>query len=390
MNNVSDSRENAPAVLIVDDNPKNLVALEAVLECLDCRVVRANSGLEAVERTRGQDFAAIVMDVRMPTLDGYAAASFIRQNPRSATTPMLFMTAHDDIEVAKLTRLYGNTGQVDSLQKPFEINVLRSKIRWWLELFSRGQQLQQLELAKDSADEEARTKDEVLSVVAHDLKGPLATLALSASNLRRQTTDGVCDPQLLGSIQRHLDLTDRNIEMMTMIVDDLLESARLESGALQLNLALCRFDAIVSQAIALLEPLADQKGVALGLQGSDGAAECDRNRMLQVLSNLLGNAVKFTPSAGYVQVETTCSEGELVVCVRDTGPGITSDQLPHIFEKYWQGNRHLGRGVGLGLSIAQGIVLAHGGRMWAESQAGEGSRFFFSIPRSAPPRGSVR
>src|SRR5260221_2117008 len=297
---------------------------------------------------------------------------------------MLFMTAHDDIEVAKLARLYGNTGQVDSLQKPFEINVLRSKIRWWLELFSRGQQLQQLELAKDSADEEARTKDEVLSVVAHDLKGPLATLALSASNLRRQTTDGVCDPQLLGSIQRHLDLTDRNIEMMTMIVDDLLESARLESGALQLNLALCRFDAIVSQAIALLEPLADQKGVALGLQGSDRTAECDRNRMLQVLSNLLGNAVKFTPSAGYVQVETTCSEGELVVCVRDTGPGITSDQLPHIFEKYWQGNRHLGRGVGLGLSIAQGIVLAHGGRIWAESQAGEGSRFFFSIPRSAP------
>src|SRR5258708_13552902 len=97
MINVSDSRENAPAVLIVDDNPKNLVALEAVLECLDCRVVRANSGLEAVERTRGQNFSALVMDVRMPTLAGYPAAPFLPPNPRLAPPPLPFLTPHNTL-----------------------------------------------------------------------------------------------------------------------------------------------------------------------------------------------------------------------------------------------------------------------------------------------------
>src|SRR6266567_1650389 len=132
MSHNGDPSEGAPPVLVVDDNPGNLLALEAVFESLNCRVVRARSGSDAVERCRAEEFAAIIMDVRMPGLDGYAATSFIRQDPRSARTPILFMTAHDDVDLAELTRTYGQSGHVDSLRKPCDVDVLRSKVRWWL------------------------------------------------------------------------------------------------------------------------------------------------------------------------------------------------------------------------------------------------------------------
>src|SRR6266436_6182675 len=141
MSHNGDASEGAPPVLVVDDNPGNLLALEAVFESLSCRVVRARSGSDAVERSRTEEFVAIIMDVRMPGLDGYAATSFIRQDPRSACTPILFITGHDDVDVAELTRTYGHTGQVDSLQKPFNPDLLRSKVRWWLELFRKGAQV---------------------------------------------------------------------------------------------------------------------------------------------------------------------------------------------------------------------------------------------------------
>jgi signal transduction histidine kinase len=393
MNQEGDACDSTPPVLIVDDDPGNLIALEAVLESLDCRSVRADSGHEAVERTRAEDFAAIVMDVRMPGLDGYAAASFIRQDPRSSSTPILFITGQQDIDVARLTQLYGNTGQVDSLQKPFEPDVLRAKIRWWLELFRRGQQVDQLERAMDSAEAQARTKDDVLAIVAHDLKGPLAALKLSTGILRGQAVDGVAEPKFLAALNRHIERALRNIDAMTTIVDDLLDSARFASGTLQLDLAPHPFDDIVAQAIDLLEPLAHQKKVALetGSPSLGTTTLCDRDRMLQVLSNLVGNAVKFTPPEGRVQVELMASDDALIVCVRDSGPGIANDQLPFVFQKYWQGNRKSDqKGVGLGLTIAKEIVLAHRGRMWVESQPGVGTRFFFSIPRVVERTDEIR
>jgi signal transduction histidine kinase len=292
-----------------------------------------------------------------------------------------------------LTQLYGNTGQVDSLKKPFEPDVLRAKIRWWLELFRKGRRLNKLERAMDFAQAQAQTKDDVLAIVAHDLKGPLTALKLSTENLRGQAVDGAAEPKLLAALQRHVERAIRNINAMTTIVDDLLDSARFASGTLRLDLAEHPFDLIVAEAIDLLEPLALQKRIVLEKSSSnpDITTLCDRDRMLQVLSNLVGNAVKFTPPEGRVQVELVASDDELVVSVRDTGPGITNDQLPFVFQKYWQGNRKSDqKGVGLGLTIAKEIVVAHRGRMWVESWPGEGSRFFFSIPRAVERADAIR
>lgn len=376
------SAEGRPAVLVVDDDPGNLLALQGALDALDCRVVAVGSGVEAVERTRTDEFAAILMDVHMPGLDGYAAASFIRQNPRSASTPILFVSGHDDIDVDQLTRRYGNTGQVDSLQKPYDVDTLRYKVTWWLDRFRRNQQLQELEQTVDSVRAEARTKDDVLAKVAHDLRGPLAAITLDTDNVHRLLRRDPGDPKLLPAVERHLELVKRNVDRMARLVGDLVDSARIETGNLQLKVARHDFADIVAQAVDLLRPLADQMVRLERTCANANYAECDRDRMLQVLSNLAGNALKFTPPAGRVQIDATSSGDSVIVVVRDSGPGIASDQLPYIFQKYWQGTRGTSsKGLGLGLAIAKEIVLAHGGRIWVESRLGEGSEFFFAIPR---------
>jgi signal transduction histidine kinase len=373
-----------PGVLAVDNDAGTMVALRALLEPLDCRVVCAQSGIEAISRTREETFAAIVMDIRMPGLDGYAAASFIRQHARSVSTPILFYSG-DDIDVAYLTRQYGNTGQVDSLQKPFDPEVFRSKLRGWLDLFRKQQHVHELEHAVDAAQAQARSKDDILAMVAHDLRGPLGVVKMSVAAMRRQLAIGVDESKSRESLRHQLDLADRTIDRMTRLVADLVDSVRIESTGLPLEVETHPIAEIIAQAIDLLCPLAEQKNVVLSTSriGPSCSVRCDRDRILQVLSNLLGNAVKFTPPGGRIHVESTCSDDEVEICVRDTGPGIAPDQIPHIFDKYWQGNnRAVRKGLGLGLAIAKEIVLAHGGRIWVDSQLGEGSQFFFCIPRS--------
>jgi signal transduction histidine kinase len=367
----------------VDNDPGTIVAIRALLEPLDCRVVFARSGAEAVECARNEDFAAIAMDIRMPGLDGYAAASFIRQHSRGSSTPILFFSG-DEIDVAYLTRRYGNTGQVDSLRKPFDPDVFRAKMRAWLDLYRKERHVQELEQAVDVAQAQIRTKEDVLAMVAHDLRNPLAAIKVSVAGMRRQLAANTEFSKLRESLLCHFDLTERTVERMSRIVDDLLDSVRIESTGLPLDITTHGIAAIVTQAVELLSPVAEQKAVALSMGTSELSCpvQCDRDRILQVLSNLLGNAIKFTPPRGRVQIETLCTANEVEVSVRDTGPGMTPDEMERVFDKYWQRDRQAGqKGIGLGLSIAREIILARGGRIWVEGQLGKGSRFCFSLPR---------
>jgi signal transduction histidine kinase len=378
------------AVLVVDNDRHSLVAARAVLEPLGCRVVLAHSGHEAVERTGSEDFAAIVMDVCMPDLDGYAAGSFIRQNPRSARTPILFVSG-EDVDLARLTRLFGMAGQVDCMRKPLETDILVAKIAAWLDAFRKSQQVQELELAMDSARAEARSKDDVLAMVAHDLNGPLSAMRTHTEATRRKMLARVDDATFVQFVARHLDLVDRNVDRMAKIVNDLLDAASIDAGKLRLDIGRHDLAEAIEQTIELLRPLAEKRCVALSFHRPEEGcvAVCDRDRVLQVLSNLVGNALKFAPPSSTVEVGLAPSTTEHVVCIRDAGPGISADQLPFIFDKYWQGEAPGARqGVGLGLAIVRAIVLAHGGRIWVESQRGEGSRFFVALPSVAQQSGA--
>lgn len=230
-----------------------------------------------------------------------------------------------------------------------------------------------------------RARDELLAVVAHDLRNPLNTIVMG-SELALEM-----NPDADSAGARQLQIIRRSATQMNRLIQDLLDASRLDSGTLALEKMPVAPADLLREAGDMLAPLAAHAKIALEADAEDGLPSviADRGRLLQVLSNLVGNALKFTPSGGTVRVSITCGGDELedtrvvTFAVRDTGSGIDEEQLPHIFSRGWQARRGDRRGIGLGLAIASGIVEAHGGRIWAESKPGEGSTFRFTVPASA-------
>ena len=229
------------------------------------------------------------------------------------------------------------------------------------------------------AQHATRARDEMLGVVAHDLRNPLNTIVMGASTMLELLPE---KPPLL---RNHAQIVRRAADRMNRLIQDLLDVRRIESGRLAVDPRPVTVPLLVDEALEMLRPLA----VAASLElSTDLAAElprvrADSGRILQVFSNLVGNAIKFTPAGGRITISATALEEEVRFEIADTGPGIPAESLPHVFGQFWQGLRGDRRGIGLGLAIAKGIVEAHGGRIWVESQVGEGSRFYFTLPVSS-------
>jgi PAS domain S-box-containing protein len=222
-----------------------------------------------------------------------------------------------------------------------------------------------------------RARDEVLGFVAHDLRNPLAAVSMAAALLTESRSVEQVLPRMLPAILR-------SVEQMDHLIQDLLDVTRLESGTLRVEPLPVEVPQLLERALELLQGRAEQNGVHM--HGEPSAALpvvlADDQRVIQVLSNLLGNAVKFTPAGGEVTLRAEPGEGEVVFSVSDTGPGIPAGELPHVFDRFWQARSTRKGGAGLGLAIAKGLVEAHGGRIWVHSEPGRGSRFCFTIPVS--------
>jgi PAS domain S-box-containing protein len=228
-----------------------------------------------------------------------------------------------------------------------------------------------------AAQQATRARDEMLGVVAHDLRNPLGTISMAAELLLEITAD---TPGSLG--RRQVDIIRRSAGRMNRLIEDLLDVRRIEGGQLGVEPRPVQVRALIDEALEALRPLAAASALELELELPSDLPRvlADPARIQQVLSNLVGNAIKFTPAGGRICISGWRVSGEVCLSVVDTGPGIPSDQLPHIFGRFWQGGRADRRGVGLGLAIAKGLVEAHGGRIWAESRVGHGSSFFFTLP----------
>ena len=221
-----------------------------------------------------------------------------------------------------------------------------------------------------------QTREDVLAIVSHDLKSPLSTIGLVAQALRRyEHMEAHRFSDLAGKI-------DRAVETMRLLVFDLLDFSKFQSGTFSVEPHAGRVEDMVMPVIDVLTTLADarQQTIALNISSSLPEVLADSHRVGQVVSNLLGNAIKFTPEGGKILVSARQQGDAVVVSVSDQGPGIPSEYLSKIFDRFWQAKETRQMGSGLGLSIAKGIVEAHGGKIWAESELDKGSSFYFTLP----------
>jgi signal transduction histidine kinase len=228
----------------------------------------------------------------------------------------------------------------------------------------------------EESQQAVRAREEVLAIVSHDLRNPLNAITLAASLLK--TSEG-----LSAEDQEQLDIIDLSAKRMRRLIEDLLDVTRLEGGKrLPIEPARMEVEPLLRETYELFKAEAATNAITFQYH-TDGELPpvyADRHRVLQVLSNLIGNAMKFTPKGGMIVFQAEPNENYVLFTVSDTGPGIPKEHLKHIFNRYWQAKRAERHGAGLGLQIAKGIVEAHGGQIWVESEAGRGTKFYFTLP----------
>lgn len=226
------------------------------------------------------------------------------------------------------------------------------------------------------SQEAVSVRDEVVAIVSHDLRNPLSVVKMCASTLAEEPLP---EPSSIVELARTIH---HSAEWMNTIIQDLLDVARLESGKLVMHLEPLPLETIIADTVEFHRHLAEERGLQLvaNIPAGMSPVAVDASRLSQVFANLIGNALKFTERGGTVTVNARLADGRVVVSVSDTGRGISEEDLPRLFDRFWQSSRgDLKRGTGLGLAIAKGIVEAHGGRIWVESAEHRGATFLFTL-----------
>ncbi|WP_407344125.1 ATP-binding protein [Pengzhenrongella phosphoraccumulans] len=490
-------------VLIVDDNPAKRLALTAVLSPFDYAIVEADSGVAALRAVLVQDFAVILLDVRMPGMDGFETAALIRQRQANELTPIIFVTANANHEIPALDR-YAQ-GAVDFIFSPVQPDELRAKVAAFAGLYRKGRDIatsmgevqsladrlrlltdaapigifqtdgekrytytnpqwslvtgisaeaaagrqwdlfltpqQRAELVSERVDDdsamvgrrleiptpggesrfvlittrplpspggrpgwvgtvadvtadvhrslaredELKAKDHFLSHVSHELRAPLAVVHQFTSLL----IDGV-GGSLTEDQQEFLTVVTRNVGQLKLMIDDLLEVGRATNGRLTVNCGAVDLSSVLTEATAGFIWAAKRRRVGLNLELGDlPPIRADAARIQEVITNLIDNALKFTPAGGQITVGAITQDDHVAVTVADTGRGVPPQDLDRIFEQFFQVS-HDGEesrnGLGLGLYICKDLIELQGGTIKAAAVLGQGTTITVTLPLLTPPR----
>ncbi|WP_437929270.1 HAMP domain-containing sensor histidine kinase [Sorangium sp. So ce291] len=236
----------------------------------------------------------------------------------------------------------------------------------------------QVREAREAARKALAARDELMGIVAHDLRNPLGAIMMKAALVRKGA-----EPE---KIRQHAASIENVTRRMEQLIKSMLDVATMEASTFSVTPAPCAVEDLLRETLEMFGPLAESRQVRLEQRASEPGLviHAERERVLQVLSNLLGNALKFTPQGGQVTLSVDREGATARFAVADTGPGIPPENLPSIFERFWKDETRGKKGTGLGLYIARGIVDAHGGRIWVESEIGQGARFYFTLPLAEP------
>ena len=353
--------------LIVDPDRDNLSTLAAMLQAPDREVCTATTAAEAMALSREHDFAFVLLDVEIPTLDGHTLAELMRGAERSSATPIVFMTTADPDDPLPTFRGF-DSAVVDVLFKPFNPDILEQKAKLFFELYRQKQELARA----------LRAREDVLAIVSHDMRTPLSVVSNTASmllNPKYQLT-----PQ---QVREQHERIKRNVELMNRMIGDLLDMSSLRAGKLTIDPKPIVINDVLREAVTAHEIPAREKGLALSYDaGTDVMrADADRARLMQLFQNLIGNSVKFCKSGDRIAVSSRTRGNQALIEISDTGPGISPEDQPHIFDPYFSASRkHQKTGTGLGLYISKGIVDAHGGQILCNSQPEAGTTFSIALP----------
>lgn len=506
-----------PVVLLVDDDPRNLLALEAILDGEGYRLVTATSGRQALELALRESPTVMLLDVLMPEMDGFEVAQSLKGIAQTRDIPILFLTALAT-DVRHIYRAY-EVGALDYLIKPLDPEVVRRKVAVLVDLVRQRREIERqaralreaeqrehairlaemrvasdrryrklvdgidhaigwtmdeslrftfisrrasavlgygeaeigrpgfwadhthpddveellamfrrageegielacnhrllhadgrslwfhtgvspdrgidgrLELhgisvdvtdikrAHEDTQRAMRFREELVAIVAHDLRNPLHTV-VSCSQLLEETSQENADERGLKSARAIARAADH----MERIVADLLDFALIEAERVTIEPHPLPASELVAESVEMFEPIAKTRAVELrGSAPDDLVVFGDRHRVLQILSNLVGNAMKFTPDGGRIRVEVKRSGPDALFSVADNGPGMSAADSARMWQRYWRADTteaSARTGLGLGLSIAEGLVNAHGGRIWAHSEIGQGTTVYFTLP----------
>jgi signal transduction histidine kinase len=402
-------------LLLVDDRPENLLALEAILEPLGQVLIRANSGPDALKHVLAEDFAAILLDVQMPVMNGFEVAEIIKSREKSRTIPIIFLSAISK-EDAYVFKGY-SMGAVDYVFKPFNPDILRSKVAVFVDLYLKQSEIQrQADLLRDSQkrelelehrtsllEAEARSaaklsqmneelhrrqialeqamgaRNRFYASMSHELRTPINAV-IGYSTLMLDNIYGPLNAKQKEGLQRTLKAARHLLEL----VNDVLDLSKIEAGKIELSLQPVMFPALIEDLFVTVRPLADEYGstLALSMESEPFNIVSDPRRVRQILLNLLSNAIKFGEGKPIRVVCKQCEDKGVEIEVVDEGVGIAKEDITRIFEEFVQVSESKQPGTGLGLPISRRLAQLLDGSLTVCSTPGQGSAFRLTLPAS--------
>lgn len=387
-------------VLVVEDDEADRASIRRSLHRVgfSIKVDEAASAAEALRYVQRDDYNFVLLDYFLPDMDGLMLFEKIRT--AAPETPVIVCTGrgHENIAVE-----FMKAGASDYLPKSsMTPERLAAALRYAMDLAEakraktdaenelraalseRGQLLDREHKARIIAEQATRSRDELLAIVAHDLRNPIQVI-MSAAQRIPQPAAGATE-------RNYSEFIQRSAREMERLVRDLLDLSSMESGSFAVECQPVDLRQVLEEAKESFDLSAEGRNLTFDFEVASGIPTimADRSRLLQVVGNLLSNALKFTPDGERISLRAAETDGVVEIIVQDTGPGIQLEQLSHIFDRFWRGDRATRNSAGLGLTICKGIIDAHSGHIEVSSTERAGTTFRVTIPVGAPPSGEAR
>ncbi len=362
-------------ILIVDDRPENLYSLECMLAEEDRIILKAESGDEALKIAFREELSLILLDVQMPEMDGFEVANMLKSTKRTRKIPIIFVTA---ISKEKKYILKGlDEGAFDYLFKPLDTDITRSKVKTLLQFYSQQKEIEQKNVELQRLNEE---KNYFLGMASHDLRNPLGNIITLISLIDHEIGQNFPPDH-----KNYLNVIMNTSRQMLDMLNNLLDVSKIESGISNMSIRPVHIHELLQECISTNKAHADKKNIHLSYSLNDPAqtVPCDRTQVMQVMNNLVSNAIKYSHSSTSVEIIVENNPEEVIFHIQDHGQGIPENEHKDLFTAFTRTSVRSTAGetsTGLGLNIAKKLIELHGGKIWLKSAVGEGSTFSFSLP----------